>query len=111
MNDKGMRLSSILMTLALASCTREPDSAIVRQVEAAGAGDVRAASNDALLDWFRKHPQVGQETRKLCEPIRKDAPAKWADTTEGRVCQAAHTAAAFYFQEPQGDGKTYVPGK
>jgi hypothetical protein len=111
MNDKGMRLTIILMTFALASCTREPDSAIVRQVEAAGAGDVRAASNDALLDWFRKHPQVGQETRKLCEPIRKDAPAKWADTTEGRVCQAAQTAAAFNFEGKHGDGKIFVPGR
>jgi hypothetical protein len=111
MNDKGMRLTIILMTFALASCTREPDSAIVRQVEAAGAGDVRAASNDALLDWFRKHPQVGQETRKLCEPIRKDAPAKWADTTEGRVCQAAQTAAALYFTPRPSDGVGFVPGK
>jgi hypothetical protein len=36
----------------------------MRQAEAAGAGDVRALTNEALLDWFRKHPQVGHETRK-----------------------------------------------
>jgi hypothetical protein len=53
----------------------EPDSAVVRRVEAAGAGDVRAASNDALLDWFRKRQDAGQGVRKSCEPISKDAPA------------------------------------
>lgn len=111
MNDEVMRRNILLMTLVLASCTREPDSAIVRQVEAAGAGNVRAASNDALLDWFRKHPEVGQEIRKLCEPIRTNAPATWADTTEGRVCQGAQAASAFYFKPKPGDGKVFVPGK
>jgi hypothetical protein len=99
------------MTVVLASCTQEPDSAIVRRVEAAGAGNVRAASNDGLVDWFRKHQEVGQEIRKLCEPIRKNAPATWADTTEGRVCQGARAAAAFYFEGKPGDGKIFVPGK
>lgn len=99
------------MTVVMASCTREPDSAIVRRVEAAGAGDVRAASNDALLDWFRRHPDVGQEVRKSCEPIRKDAPATWADRTEGRVCRAAQAAAAFNYGEPRGDGERFIPGK
>jgi hypothetical protein len=108
---KVMRRHILLMTVVLASCTREPDSAIVRQVEAAGAGNVRAASNDALLDWFRKHQEVGQEIRKLCEPIRKNAPATWADTTEGRVCQGAQAAAAFYFKPKPGDDKVFVPGK
>jgi hypothetical protein len=108
---EGMRRTIVLMTVVLASCTREPDSAIVRRVEEAGAGKVRAASNDALLDWFRKHQEVGQEIRKLCVPIRTNAPATWTDTTEGRVCQAAQAASAFYFEDRPGDGKAYVPGK
>lgn len=90
-----MRRNILLMTIVWASCTREPDSAIVRRVEGAGAGDVRAASNDALLDWFRKHQEVGQEIRNLCEPVGKTAPATWSDSTEGRVCLAAQSAAAF----------------
>lgn len=55
MNDEVMRRNILLMTVVLASCMREPESAIVQRVEAAGAGNVRAASNEALLDWFRKH--------------------------------------------------------
>jgi hypothetical protein len=89
----------------------EPDSAIVRRVEAAGAGDVLAASNDALLDCFRKRQDSGQGVRKSCEPICRDAPAAWADTTEGRVCRAAQVAAAFNDGEPRGDGKIFVPGR
>ena len=97
------------MTIVWASCTGEPDRAIVRGWRGAGAVDVRAASNDALLDWFRKHQEVGQEIRKLCEPVGKTARATWSDSTEGRVCQAAQSAAAFYFTDPQGGGKTFIP--
>jgi hypothetical protein len=102
-----MRRNIFLMTVVLAGCTREPDSAIVRRVQAAGAGNVRTASNDVLLDWFRKHQEVGQEIRKLCEPIRKNAPATWAD----RVCQGAQAAAAFYVKPRPSDGVGFVPGK
>jgi hypothetical protein len=106
-----MRRNIVLMTVVLASCTREPDSPIVRRVEEAGAGNLRTASHDAVLDWFRKHQEVGQEIRKLCEPIRKDAPAEWADTTEGRVCQGAQAAAASYFKPRPSDRVGFVPGK
>ena len=88
----------------------EPDSAVVRRVEAAGAGDFRAASNDALLDCFRKRQDADQGVRKSWEPIYRDAPATWADTTEGRVCRAAQVAA-FNDGEPRGDGKNFVPGR
>lgn len=92
MNDKGMRLSIILMTLALASCTREPDSAIVRQLEAAGPGDVRTASNDALLDRFRKHQHVGQETRSYANRfgrtrLRNGRTRPRAGSAKPRKCQ------------------------
>ena len=89
----------------------EPASAVVRRVEAAGAGDVRAASSDALLDWFRKRQDAGQGVRKSCEPISKDARATWADTIEGRLCRAAQVAAAFNDGEPRGDRKIFVPGR
>lgn len=106
-----MRLVIITIALVLASCSREPDSPIVRRVEHAGAGDVRKVSDAALLDWFQKHQEVGQPVRKLCEPHLKNAPAGWADTTEGRVCRSAQAAAASYFEGKQGDGVVFVPGK
>lgn len=106
-----MRLSIIALVLVLASCSREPDSPIVRRVEQAGAGNVRTVSDAALLDWFRKHQDVGQPVRKLCQPLLTNTPAGWADTTEGRVCRSAQTAAAFYFEGVQGDGVGFVPGK
>jgi hypothetical protein len=106
-----MRLIIITLALVLASCTREPDSPIVRRVEQAGAGNLRNVSDPALLDWFQKHQDVGQPVRKLCQPLLNNAPAGWADTTEGRVCRSAQAAAAFYFEGKQGDGVVFVPGK
>jgi hypothetical protein len=106
-----MRLSIIALAFILASCSREPDSPIVQRVEQAGAGKVRNVSDSALLDWFQKHQDVGQPVRKLCQPLLKNAPAGWADTTEGRVCRSAQAAAAFYFEGVQGDGVGFVPGK
>jgi hypothetical protein len=106
-----MRLIIVTFALVLASCTREPDSPIVRRVEQAGAGDVRKASDAALLDWFQKHQEVGQPVRKLCQPLLSNSPAGWADTAEGRVCRSAQAAAAFYFEGKQGDGVGFVPGK
>jgi hypothetical protein len=106
-----MKLITITMAFVLASCTREPDSPIVRRLEQAGAGDVRKVSDAALLDWFQKHQDVGQPVRKLCQPLLSNEPSGWADTTEGRVCRSAQAAAAFYFEEPKGDGVGFVPGK
>ena len=106
-----MRLIIITLALMVASCSREPDSPIVRRVEQAGAGNVRNVSDSALLDWFQKHQDVGQAVRKLCEPHLKNAPAGWADTTEGRVCRSVQAASAFYFEGKQGDGVVFVPGK
>jgi hypothetical protein len=106
-----MRLIIITIAVVLASCTREADSPIVRRVEQAGAGNVRTVSDAALLDWFKKHQDVGQPVRKLCQPLLTNAPAAWANSTEGRVCRSAQTAAAFYFEGAQGDGVVFVPGK
>ena len=91
--------------------TREPPSEIVQKVEAAGAGNPRAASQESIEDWFRKHVEFGVEVRDQCRPIREKAPATWSSTTEGRVCNAANVASVFNFKERKGDGKVYEAGK
>jgi hypothetical protein len=111
LNDVGMRLSVVLIVSFLAGCTKEPPSEIVRKVEAAGAGDLKAASQQAIEGWFRKHTEFAVEVRDECRPIREKAPATWSDTTEGRVCNAANVASVFNFKERKGDGQGYQAGK
>jgi hypothetical protein len=108
-NDVGMRLCVVLLVLLLAGCTREPPSEIVQKVEAAGAGNLKAASQQSIEDWFRKHSEF--EVGDQCRPIREKAPATWSSTTEGRVCNAASVASVFNFKERKGDGKGYQAGK
>jgi hypothetical protein len=110
-NDEGMRLSFILLVLLLAGCTREPRSEIVRRVEAAGAGDLRSASQQSIEGWFRQHTDFAVEVRDQCRAIREKATANWSSTTEGRVCNAASVASAFNFKERKGDGRGYEAGK
>ena len=74
-NDGGMKLSLVLFLILLAGCTKEPPSEIVQKVEEAGAGDVRAASQQSIEDWFRKHTDFAVEVRDQCRPIREKAPA------------------------------------
>lgn len=102
-----MRLIPLLLLIVLAGCVSEPPSEIVRKVEAAGAGDLRNASQPVIEDWFRKHQQVAVEVKNLCAPVREKASANWAATTEGRVCNAANVAAFFNFKERKGDGRGF----
>jgi hypothetical protein len=104
-------LSLVVLTVLLAGCTREPPGPIVQKVEAAGAGDLRAAAQPTIEDWFRKHSEFAVEVRDQCRPIREKALATWSSTTEGRVCNAANVASVFNFKERKGDGKGYEAGK
>lgn len=93
-----------VVAFAMCACKKtEPASAIVRRVEAAGAGDLSSASFDSIEQWFLKHQDVGWQTKKECMPIQDKAPAGWADTTEGRVCRAAIAASVFNTQPQKSD--------
>jgi len=111
LNDVVMKLSIVLLGLLLVGCTKDPPSEIVQKVEAAGAGDLQAASQQSIEDWFRKHSELAVEVREQCRPIREKAPAGWSNTTEGRVCNAANVASVFNFKERKGDGRGYQAGK
>jgi hypothetical protein len=95
----------------LAGCTQERPSEIVQTVEKAGAGNVRAASLESLEQWFRKHPDVANDIKRLCAPVQQTATADWGDTTEGRVCKAASVATVFQFTPRKGDGRGFQAAK
>jgi hypothetical protein len=64
-------------------------------VETAGAGDLRTTSVGSIVQWFQKHPALAIKADNLCQPVRRNALAKWPETTEGRVCNAAARVAGF----------------
>ena len=90
--------------LVMCSCKKkEPPSAIVQKVEAAGAGDLSSAPFDAIEQWFLKHQDLAAQTKKECMPIQEKAPVTWVETTEGRVCKAAISASVFNTQPQKSD--------
>jgi hypothetical protein len=88
----------VVIVLFVGGCKKkEPPSAIVEKVKAAGAGDVETASVAAIEQWFKKHQAVALEVKAMCLRAKERASADWGDTTEGRVCQAAANATVFHF--------------
>jgi hypothetical protein len=108
-----MRLTLLIVgLLILAGCTRlsERKTPLVEKVEKAGAGDLSAASSDAMARWLGDHQQVAAEVNRECEPLRANATAGWNDSTEGRLCQSAAVAKFLNSTPSTGDGKTYQAG-
>jgi hypothetical protein len=104
----------LFTALAMAGCSlfapKEPRSAIVGKVEKAGAGDLSTASMQAIQEWLGKHREIADTVEDMCKPVRQNADAKWADSTEGRVCSAAHTLAFFRFEPKKSDGEVFHAG-
>ena len=107
----GMRwLCLALISIGLAGCSlnqAEPKTALVQQVEQAGAGDLSKASTGAIQQWLAKHGELAKEVDRSCRPIREKATANWADGTEGRLCEAARSVTAFSDYHPPRDDKKY----
>jgi hypothetical protein len=88
----------ILLFLGLTAC-QDPNaqqSAIVREVEHAGAGkDISSLTSEELAGWFTNQPAVFvQQINAECKPLRTKAPAAWhMRTAEGRVCDAVMQVA------------------
>jgi hypothetical protein len=91
----GRVATCLAIVLALVGCERWRTSQIVKMVENAGAGDLRTASVGSIVEWFQKHPALVITVDNLCVPVRANALAKWPETTEGRVCNAAAQVAGF----------------
>ena len=102
---------SVFVVGLTSSCGRqEPPSPIVQFAEQAGAGDLSAASGSSIHDWLGKHRDVADRVDTLCQPVRRTAAATWGDSTEGRLCGAAHELAFFRSAPAKGDGRTFRPG-
>lgn len=96
--------------LLLASCAPEPHSLIVDYAEKAGSGKLVAVSAQSMQEWLAKHKDVAAQLDKMCEPVRLNAVAEWAQSTEGRLCTAARNQVFFNGSPVKGDGKAYEPG-
>src|SRR5689334_23293348 len=97
--------------LLCAACTRnESPSAIVEHAERAGSGDLRGATSQSMQQWLGRNKQVAFEIENLCKPVRQSATAQWGDTTEGRLCAAAHELAFFRSAPAKGGGRVFRPG-
>jgi hypothetical protein len=86
-------VAALAIVSALAGCGRP--SPIVTMLEKAGAGDLLTTSLSSMALWFEKHPALAIKVDDLCTPVREKARAKWPETTEGRVCNAAAQVAGF----------------
>ncbi len=104
------RLTVVTAALAMAGffgCVKEPKTELVRSLEAAGAGDMRTASTEAIEQWLRQHNQIAEEVDRTCRPLREKAPASWTDTTDGRICGAAARVTFFDYKNRIPDGATF----
>jgi hypothetical protein len=82
----------LIAALGITSACYDPNahqSKIVREVEAAGAGDLSTYNRQGLAQWFYHHQDVAIRVAKECEPIAKVAPANWNTTAEGTICTVA----------------------
>ena len=101
----------LLTVLLGGGCSQqEVRSPIVEKAEKAGAGNLAQASPQAMQQWLGQHRQVAIEIENLCKPVRPGATAQWSDTTEGRLCAAAHELAFFRSAPAKGDGRVFRPG-
>jgi hypothetical protein len=103
----------VLILAVLSGCGKhETPSPIVQKVEASGSGPLAAVPEDGMEHWLRQHRDIARDVDNMCAPVRQEAAADWAKTTEGRLCTAARQVA--FFSAPPAvtnSGKTYAPGK
>ena len=106
-----MRSVIVVFLVATTGCSgwKRP-SAIVAKAEAAGAGDLSSVSTGAIQSWLERHRAVAHEVNRMCAAVRDNASADWADTTEGRLCAAAHNVAVSPFKPVESDHRVYESG-
>ena len=88
----------LLALLTLAGCAQGNRTELMRKMEQAGAGDLRTVTSQSIEQWFLHNPDVAFEISRTCQKLRVNAPAKWGDTTDGRICMAASKVHVFYYR-------------
>ena len=105
-----MRIPLLLIVIT-AGCSihKEQPSQIVHKAQQCGAGDLAGASAAAMQDWFTRNRGCALAIDELCKPVRTSAPARWTDTTEGQVCDAAAVVAQ-WSRKPNTDHEPFRAG-
>ena len=105
-------LGLIVILLTFCGCTQQgPPSPIVQKVQDSGAGDLSNLSQLNIQEWLVKHKDLAYQVDAMCKPVQDKATAAWRETTEGRVCGAAHQIALARPVPVQGDSVSHWPGK
>jgi hypothetical protein len=111
LRKRAIAFGCLVVLEGLCACSRpEPTGPIVEKAEQAGSGNLAAVSKDGMREWLGKHTDVAYQVDEMCKPVRQKATAQWADSTEGRLCTAAHELAFFRSGPVTSDGKTFLPG-
>jgi hypothetical protein len=101
-------VAGLLVAGVVGGCKKvDPPSPIVKKVQDAGAGDVSNASKESIEQWFKQHHDLAKEIAQDCNRVKATRPADWADSTEGRVCQAATIASVFGNEHIQTDQRKF----
>ena len=82
---------SLIAVLFLTGCydPHAQDSPIVREVQAAGAGNLSTFTYQGLAEWFSHRPAFTKKIYAECVSVAQNAPANWTTTAEGTTCHAA----------------------
>ncbi len=108
MKLNNLLVAGLLVAVIPGGCKKtDPPSPIVKKVQDAGAGDVSNASKESIEQWFNQHHDLAKEIVLDCNRVKASKPADWADSTEGRVCQAAASASVFGNEHIQPDQRKF----
>lgn len=105
-------LGPVVILFTLCGCTRQQlPTPIVQKVQDSGAGDLSNISQLNIQEWLAKHKDLAYQVDAMCKPVQEKATAAWQETTEGKVCGAAHQIALARPVPVQGDSVGHWPGK
>lgn len=82
----------------------------MEKLELAGSGSLATAITDSIQKWLAMRRQLAHDVDEMCQPVRQQATAEWAQSTEGRVCTAARNIEMTRAVPAQGDGRKFQPG-